>query len=790
MADVDKSNADWLKTVPEGDREQWRARLAASRAQISVQALRTEFQTYDGFQTTKLTGAQDQFLRGIDQTPEALQAYIKSNDELVDQTNWADGVKAQKKAEFAQNATKAYALARTKQDPQGTAEALGAPRNIPAPAAALLNTIAGTESPDYNVIHGGARFNSYADHPRVPVLITYGPHKGKTSDAAGRYQFLSRTWDEAKRALNLPDFSPASQDKAAWWLAQRDYRTNTGRDLNADLASGDISKVRSGLSPTWEGLQKINDAQFSERIGKGGSVTPRTPDPNLVGLSYADTLRFRDAATQAAARQQNAATAQQTEQYNNWWNQFQTDLFDGKIGREAITAARADNRLTDITDIVKANSIVDKREAQGVSFNAFTAKSDTPGAVWNPYDKADKDAVAAGVAQMGNTPQAAFDVWNKTGILAEAGSVTMRGGLVSTDPQRVLASATIAGNMLTRNPNAFAGVTGGNELASAGVTFNHLVNERGLTPEEAAKRIARENDPEYRSKIKVTEDAVKTFQADLFKTDQTSAIIDQFDPPGLFNTPKAPFDPGQRRALLNDFVEAAADRFKERGDPDEAKAFAFAELKKNWGVSRGMMVKFPPEKAYPPSGSPTAPHDYIYQQAAADVKTTAGRDVKHEDIFLLPLTGGQTAEAYRSGKPAPYQLWYRSVDPATKQVTYDTVPGKAFVADPKPVQAAVSEQRRVQLEQENAENRWNTWNNMEQSRALQQRSFDAYQASLKARGLPPAQAPVVPPMPPKPPKPPGMPSSTLERLLGPGAGPGREPPDPATFSDPMTGWSP
>ncbi|HWL72176.1 MAG TPA: hypothetical protein VNS22_27855, partial [Geminicoccus sp.] len=68
---------------------------------------------------------------------------------------------------------------------------------------------------------------------------------------------LKGTWDEAAAALGLQDFSPANQDRAAWWLAQRDYRTRTGRDLMADLKSGDPA-VRSGIGPalsrTWTSL--------------------------------------------------------------------------------------------------------------------------------------------------------------------------------------------------------------------------------------------------------------------------------------------------------------------------------------------------------------------------------------------------------------------------------------------------------------------------------------------------------------------------------------------------------
>lgn len=123
-------------------------------------------------------------------------------------------------------------------------------RALPPEARALLDTIAGTESPGYNVIYGGRTFNNYSDHPGVSVPIKSGVNAGKKSSAAGRYQFLESTWD----SLNLPNFSPPMQDFGAWKLAQRDYKTKTGNDLMHDLRSGDIGKIGKVLSSTWTSL--------------------------------------------------------------------------------------------------------------------------------------------------------------------------------------------------------------------------------------------------------------------------------------------------------------------------------------------------------------------------------------------------------------------------------------------------------------------------------------------------------------------------------------------------------
>jgi muramidase (phage lysozyme) len=116
---------------------------------------------------------------------------------------------------------------------------------------ALLDAIAAPESKgQYNIRYGGPDgskyFTGYDDHPRIKEKTG-----DKTSDAAGRYQFLSSTWD----GLGGGAFTPANQDMRAWQLADRDYRARTGQDLATVLQSKGLTKdVLNTLAPTWTGL--------------------------------------------------------------------------------------------------------------------------------------------------------------------------------------------------------------------------------------------------------------------------------------------------------------------------------------------------------------------------------------------------------------------------------------------------------------------------------------------------------------------------------------------------------
>lgn len=100
-------------------------------------------------------------------------------------------------------------------------------------------------------------FKSYADHPRILMVL----NNGLKSSAAGRYQFLTHTWDALKNALFLPDFSPISQDFACVELL---------RECHA------LDKIEAGLIPdaiqdaakTWASLPGAGYGQRENGMDK------------------------------------------------------------------------------------------------------------------------------------------------------------------------------------------------------------------------------------------------------------------------------------------------------------------------------------------------------------------------------------------------------------------------------------------------------------------------------------------------------------------------------------------
>ncbi|MDR2366277.1 MAG: glycoside hydrolase family 104 protein [Zoogloeaceae bacterium] len=107
----------------------------------------------------------------------------------------------------------------------------------------VIRTGEGTADTDgYRRIFGGQLFTSYADHPRIKV--TKG---GYTSTAAGAYQFLVRTWDETRRIMGLPDFSPGSQDLGALGRI-------AARNALSDLLNGEFESALTKCAWEWASL--------------------------------------------------------------------------------------------------------------------------------------------------------------------------------------------------------------------------------------------------------------------------------------------------------------------------------------------------------------------------------------------------------------------------------------------------------------------------------------------------------------------------------------------------------
>ncbi len=174
--------------------------------------------------------------------------------------------------------------------PQNNNERLGATDYVAAPLPlvmqggdpylrALMRTISAAESnteDPYRLLYGGERVKDLSVHPDECVRIVNGPNEDDCTTAAGRYQFLTTTWElEASHyhpdapawyeMWKQPSFEPEYQDEVVYnWLADPDA---WGEDFSKLLREGQINTVLERLSGTWTSLgYGIEDNSMSDLL--------------------------------------------------------------------------------------------------------------------------------------------------------------------------------------------------------------------------------------------------------------------------------------------------------------------------------------------------------------------------------------------------------------------------------------------------------------------------------------------------------------------------------------------
>lgn len=115
---------------------------------------------------------------------------------------------------------------------------------------AFLDTIAYAEHTfgrsEYAAKFPRKQFESFKDHPRTVECIDFKGQK-LCSSAAGRYQFLTRTWDALVPRIKATDFGPYAQDRGALVLL-------SDRKALDDIKSNKLEKAIERVRNLWASL--------------------------------------------------------------------------------------------------------------------------------------------------------------------------------------------------------------------------------------------------------------------------------------------------------------------------------------------------------------------------------------------------------------------------------------------------------------------------------------------------------------------------------------------------------
>jgi muramidase (phage lysozyme) len=138
----------------------------------------------------------------------------------------------------------------------------------------FLDVIGWAEGATYNTGYGNRQIGSLASHPYAPCSFTrsgninpVGCQDRTATSAAGKYQFQRGTWEDAKRALGLTDFSPESQDLAALWLIDKK------RGALPDVIQGNVTSAVMKLRNEWESFAVRPLSSIVSKFGGQGSVS-------------------------------------------------------------------------------------------------------------------------------------------------------------------------------------------------------------------------------------------------------------------------------------------------------------------------------------------------------------------------------------------------------------------------------------------------------------------------------------------------------------------------------------
>jgi hypothetical protein len=522
-------------------------------------------------------------------------------------------------------------------------------------------------------------------------------------------------WAQSKMGVDGTTSAPVAAITpipANWRGNQEDAIRELG--MTAEQAATYLSTgkdTRTGSSTP--SLPAHTDAPASATINDQG----QTGIPVLDLSSGPDRMQMLTIARTIMNEREADAKASQREAHATWYNDFLNKLQDGKLSQGDLDAAYKSGQISDYDERKKAQEILDSKNKKQSDFDHFQLML-ASGQKFNPYDEDAQKAADAGFdnavrysAQHGNfaDPFAiALRTWQRTGILPKAGGVMIRGGLIGSDPKQVAAAASVASNMLKENPNAFAGVEGGEDIGKAAANYSHYVDDLGMTADQAAQKIALENSPEFKAKQKADEPVRNQFITtitgdqkhpgiDIEKTLNDSLV----GAPGwgstltfhAFDPVRGSFSEPQKAEARQTYLELALDHFDKYHDPAAAQAYATRQMSRFYGVEGNRLIKYPATRAYPEIAGN---RDYVYDQAKSFVDKAAGVSVPKEDIFLQPTASGSTAAAFRAGRAPPYEIHY--VTREDGQPVYHYIPGKVFVADVNQARhdAAVVAQKQLQ----------------------------------------------------------------------------------------------
>lgn len=458
-------------------------------------------------------------------------------------------------------------------------------------------------------------------------------------------------------------------------------------DVGRKRAWGYIRSDGGGPVPDW--AKKVIDEHLSGKIEAPGGAMGGGPvtapgyslDPRLAALPFVERLKLADRARASMADRETQAKAQAKAEYNQAKAAFELEIMTGGVASEMDVLNNTALNDTDKPFFLRLFRSQQKEKSEtDLAVESYISGNETD---WNPLDGDDRSTAGkvfkAIDKKLDGQPEEvrqsfADEFIRNTGIIPEPIGADIRRDAMSQDPATVAGGLVQAARINRVAPEAFETMQSGADIRRDLTSFEHLINDRGFSSEQAAARIIERRSPEYQR----SQELWKTEADKLAREIDLAAVTDEFDP-GLFTTgPGGGDDQTTKNLLLSDYREVFREEFiKAGGDEDEAKKQTKRELSRVWGVTETsgerQMMKYPPEKYYPAvKGS----YDWLKDGMKADVSSVHEGEATRVWLRMDPKI---TPASVRAKRPVAYELWYEYEKDGQKII--DMVPG-SWVADP------------------------------------------------------------------------------------------------------------
>ncbi|GEM_PF-1852319 len=638
---------EFLKSVPASLQPRFQELVATARNQWIDKGAATEIDQRNNWYRTGITERQQTLQNQVFNDPAMFDTAKQDAYRTID----ASGLSPTEKEALRKKTDEMFALTIGEREIR---DAEANPVSADGAAGRLGVTGAVTTSRGGDAMSLLRKFEGYRDTPYWDVnahRVGYGSDTITTEDGrkvkVQQGMKISRGDAERDLARRTKEFerSAAAKVGAEAWnnlapnvqaaLVSVTYNYGSLPDNVAQaVRSGDVHAIatavdaRSGDNGGVNRKRRMEEANIirgaSKIQGNAPAFDPKSMDPRFSNLSLSQRLSLYDQMQAAAQRGQTAIEAQQTAAYNSQKGALQLGIQTGEISSSEQILSSGMN------DSDKATLISALRSRQGdqIAISEAVAAFQSGGLTVDPYSSDGRkrvDAVGDVISKAvpADQQQGAYEeLVRQSGTLPQSVLNKIRAGADSQVAADVEAAMQAASRFAQVNPSALGRRDGGEAIQRKVDDFDYYVNTLNLSPSDAARRMAEQNDPNKVRDRKALEPAAKEFRKQLEGADIGALFDDSVM--GWRSNPNVGFTEGQAAGIAADYMAIAEEQFYATGGNTElAKSRADQEMKRLYGVTEiggsRTIMKYPPEKYWPAMPGSSDPYAYAKDQLINDL---------------------------------------------------------------------------------------------------------------------------------------------------------------------------